>query len=173
MFLLGYVPLADGGWVATHQDITDRRLAEAKIAYMVRHDSLTHLPNRMAFRDGSSNRWTGIDEGKSLAVLCLDLDRFKSVNDTLGHHVGDLLLIEVAQRLTSCVRETDMVARLSGDEFAIVQTGISQPSEATTLARRIVETIAAPYTLDGHQVVVGASIGIAIAPATAPTRNGC
>ncbi len=138
------MPLADGGWVATHQDITDRRLAEAKIAYMVRHDSLTHLPNRMAFRDQLEQSLDGIDEGKCLAVLFLDLDRFKRVNDTLGHHVGDLLLIEVARRLTSCIRESDMVARLSGDEFAIVQTGISQPSEATTLARRAVEAIAAP-----------------------------
>ncbi len=164
VFLLGYVPLSDGGWVATHQDITDRRIAEAKIAFMARHDSLTHLPNRASFRDQVETSLTRLGSGESIAILCLDLDRLKSVNDTLGHHIGDLLLSEIANRLRSCVRESDMVARLSGDEFAIVQTGGAQPDEATALAHRIVEAVAAPCTLDGHQVVVCASIGIAIAP---------
>ncbi len=123
VFLLGYVPLSDGGWVATHQDITDRREAEAKIAFMVRHDSLTRLPNRVAFRDQLEKALAGLGEGDGVAILFLDLDRFKSINDTVGHHVGDLLLCEVAMRLRSCVREADMVARLSGDEFAIVQMG--------------------------------------------------
>jgi diguanylate cyclase (GGDEF)-like protein len=164
VFLLGYVPLSDGGWVATHQDITDRRAAEAKIAFMVRHDSLTHLPNRVAFRDQLENALSYLGNDEGIAILFLDLDRFKSINDTLGHHVGDLLLCEVASRLRSCVREGDMVARLSGDEFAIVQRGSVQPTEATALASRIVEAVGAPCDLDGHQVVVNASIGIAIAP---------
>ncbi len=164
VFLLGYVPLDDGGWVATHQDITDRRAAEAKIAHLVRHDALTGLPNRLAFRDLLERSLARLGDGESLAILCLDLDRFKGVNDTLGHHVGDLLLTEVATRLRSSIRESDMVARLSGDEFAIVQLNAGQPAEATALARRIVEKVAAPCDLDGHHVVVGASVGIAIAP---------
>ena len=164
VFMLGYVPLQDGGWVATHQDITDRRLAEEKIAFMGRHDSLTRLPNRFTFRDQIEQALTLLDEGENLAILCLDLDRFKSVNDTLGHNIGDLLLCEIARRLKECVRESDMVARLSGDEFAVVQRNAVQPAAATALARRIVEAVGAPCDLDGHQVVVGASVGIAIAP---------
>ncbi len=164
VFLLGYVPLSDGGWVATHQDITDRRVAEEKIAFMVRHDALTHLPNRVSFRDQLERSLARLGGGENVAILCLDLDRFKHVNDTLGHHIGDLLLSEAANRLRSCVRESDMVARLSGDEFAVVQTGGAQPNEATAFARRVVEAIAEPFSLDGHQVVMGASIGIAIAP---------
>jgi diguanylate cyclase (GGDEF)-like protein len=102
--------------------------------------------------------------GERLAVLCLDLDRFKSVNDTLGHPIGDRLLIAAADRLRQCVRDNDIVARLGGDEFAIVQTGSAEPTDATTLAARLIETISTPYELDGHQVVVGLSIGIAVAP---------
>ncbi len=101
---------------------------------------------------------------EKLAVLCLDLDHFKDVNDTLGHPVGDLLLKAVADRLRHCIGETDTVARLGGDEFAIVQLGASQPTDATTLATRLTEAINAPFELDGHHVVVGISIGIAIAP---------
>jgi diguanylate cyclase (GGDEF)-like protein len=164
VFLLGYVPLSDGGWVATHQDITDRRVAEEKIAFMVRHDALTHLPNRVSFRDRLEKSLACLGSSGSVAILCLDLDRFKHINDTLGHHIGDLLLSEAANRLRRCVREADMVARLSGDEFAVVQTGGAQPRDATALARRIVEAIGEPFSLDGHQVVMGASIGIAIAP---------
>jgi diguanylate cyclase (GGDEF)-like protein len=164
VFLLGYLPLGDGGWVATHQDITDRRIAEAKIAFMARHDSLTRLPNRVSFRDRLEKSLARLGRGEGIAILGLDLDRFKSVNDTLGHHIGDLLLCEIANRLRGCVRESDMVARLSGDEFAIVQTSGAQPAESTALARRIVEAVGEPCNLDGHQVIVGASIGIAIAP---------
>ncbi len=164
VFLLGYLPLSDGGWVATHQDITDRRIAEAKIAFMARHDSLTRLPNRVSFRDRLEKSLARLGRSEGIAILCLDLDRFKSVNDTLGHHIGDLLLCEIANRLRACVRESDMVARLSGDEFAVVQTTGAQPTESTALARRIVEAVGEPCNLDGHQVVVGASIGIAIAP---------
>src|SRR5262249_41337536 len=97
-------------------------------------------------------------------VLCLDIDRFKSVNDTLGHPIGDMLLKAAAERLRNCVRESDLIARLGGDEFAIVQVGVSQPTEATALSTRIIDAISAPYELDGHQVVVGMSVGIAVAP---------
>jgi diguanylate cyclase (GGDEF)-like protein len=156
--------MADGGWVATHEDITERRRAEAEIAYMARHDALTHLPNRRQFNEQLQQIVAQSKAGDDVAVLCLDIDRFKSVNDTLGHPVGDVLLSTVATRLRRCVREADVVARLGGDEFAIVQVGVAQPTEATALSARIIDAISAPYDLDGHQVVVGMSVGIAIAP---------
>ncbi len=164
VFLLGYVPLRDGGWVATHQDITDRRRAEAKIAHMARHDALTDLPNRASFHEALEDSLGRVQRGERLAVLCLDLDRFKTVNDTLGHYIGDLLLLEVAKRLKRCIRGADTVARLSGDEFAIVQVGTEPSTDAAALAQRIIEEIEHPYELEGHQVVVGTSIGIALAP---------
>ena len=164
ILLLGFVPLDHGGWVATHQDITDRKLAEAKIAHLARCDALTNLPNRVSFRENLEQSLTRVARGETLAVLCLDLDRFKAINDTLGHHVGDILLQRVAERLRQCARETDTVARLSGDEFAIVQVCGEQPAAAIALAERIVQSIALPLDLDGHQVGVGASVGIAIAP---------
>jgi diguanylate cyclase (GGDEF)-like protein len=164
VFLLGYVPMANGGWVATHQDITDRRLAEARIAHMARHDALTNLPNRTSFREQLEQTLLRVRRGEILAVLCLDLDRFKGINDTLGHHFGDLLLTQVANRLRSCVRETDTVSRLSGDEFAILQVDLKEPAEATALSRRIVDAFAEPFDLEGHQAAVSTSIGIAIAP---------
>ncbi len=157
-------PTADGGWVATHQDITERRLAEQQIAHMARHDSLTDLPNRMHFREQLAYALAGVSRGEHLAVLCLGLDSFKSVNDTLGHQVGDELLKAVANRLRGCVRESDTVARVGGDEFAIVQTGVEQATDTATLARRICESLRAPYDLLGHVVMVDSSIGIAVAP---------
>src|SRR3972149_3326108 len=101
---------------------------------------------------------------ESIAVLSLDLDHFKSVNDTLGHPIGDLLLQTAAERMRSCVRGEDIVARLGGDEFAIVQVPSERPPDITALASRLIEVVGAPYELDSHQVVVGASVGIAIAP---------
>jgi diguanylate cyclase (GGDEF)-like protein len=157
-------PMADGGWVATHEDITERRLAEQQIAHMAGHDSLTDLPNRMLFRDQLGHALAGVNRGERLAVLYLDLDNFKSVNDTLGHQVGDELLKVVASRLRGCVREVDTVARVGGDEFAIVQTGIGEPSDTAALARRICEELRAPCDLLGHSVMADTSIGIAIAP---------
>jgi diguanylate cyclase (GGDEF)-like protein/PAS domain S-box-containing protein len=157
-------PMAGGGWVSTHEDITERRRAEAKIAYMARHDTLTDLPNRVQFHEQLAEALTRAKRGEFLAVLCLDIDHFKGVNDTLGHPIGDILLKTAADRLRECIRDTDTVARLGGDEFAVVQVGASQPAEATALATRLIEAISAPYELDGHQVVVGMSIGIAVAP---------
>jgi diguanylate cyclase (GGDEF)-like protein/PAS domain S-box-containing protein len=156
-------PMPGGGWVATHKDITERRRAEAKISHMARHDALTGLPNRVLFQERLEQALTGIAGGQQLAVLCLDVDHFKGVNDTLGHPIGDLLLKQAAARLADCARETDTVARLGGDEFAIVLVA-AQPSDATALAARLIEVISAPYELDGHQIVVGMSIGIALAP---------
>ena len=157
-------PLKGGGWVATHEDITERRRAEAKISYMARHDALTDLPNRLLFHEQLERALAGTARGGSLAVLCLDIDHFKDVNDTLGHPIGDLLLKVVAARIRACIRGIDAVARLGGDEFAIVQAGGAQPTDATALAARLIETVGAPFELDGHEVIVGMSIGIAISP---------
>jgi diguanylate cyclase (GGDEF)-like protein/PAS domain S-box-containing protein len=157
-------PMTAGGWVSTHEDITDRRKAEATIVHMVHHDALTDLPNRLQFYEQTRQMLARSKRGEHLAVFCLDLDRFKEVNDAHGHPVGDLLLKAVADRLRQCVRDIDMVARLGGDEFAIVQAGASQPTDATSLASRLIEVISAPYELGAHQVTVELSLGIALAP---------
>ncbi|HVL70685.1 MAG TPA: EAL domain-containing protein [Beijerinckiaceae bacterium] len=158
-------PLPEGGFVSTHEDITEAVQAEATIAHMARHDALTGLPNRVLFREELERALGRVRRGECMAVLCLDLDHFKSVNDTLGHPIGDALLKAVAERLRRCVRETDTIARLGGDEFAIVQVTTDQPGQALALAQRLIETVAVPYDLDGHQVVIGTSVGIALAPA--------
>jgi diguanylate cyclase (GGDEF)-like protein len=157
-------PIAGGGWVATHEDISERRHAEAKISYMARHDALTDLPNRVLFHEQLSAAIAHLKNHEALAVLCLDIDRFKGVNDTLGHPIGDHLLRATAERLRQCLHEDDIIARLGGDEFVIVQCGASQPNGATALANRMIDAVGAPSELDGHQIVVGLSIGIAIAP---------
>jgi diguanylate cyclase (GGDEF)-like protein/PAS domain S-box-containing protein len=155
-----YSPTTNGGWVATFEDVTERRLAEAQIMHMARHDALTDLPNRVLFRERMEQ---ALDRGETLAVLFVDLDRFKAVNDTLGHPVGDALLCAVTKRLKDAVRGSDMVARLGGDEFAIVQAG-ARPTDASELAGRIIETVSRPYDVLGQQLVIGASVGIAVAP---------
>ncbi len=156
-------PLAGGGSLSTHEDITARRQAEAQIAHMAHYDALTDLPNRVLFREHLVKALESVDREK-LAVLCIDLDRFKMVNDTLGHPIGDALLRAVSDRLQASARPADLVARLGGDEFAIVQSGTEQPSGATALATRLIAEIAKPFDLDGHQVVIGASVGVSIAP---------
>jgi len=157
-------PLPGRGTIVTHEDVTERRQAEAKIAYMARHDMLTGLANRSLFQSRMEQALALAERGKGFAVLCLDLDRFKAVNDTFGHGVGDSLLRAVADRLRDVVRETDTVARLGGDEFAILQTGVSEPAETSAIARRIVQTINEPFELDGHLLSIGTSVGISLAP---------
>ncbi|MGZ5854270.1 MAG: putative bifunctional diguanylate cyclase/phosphodiesterase, partial [Xanthobacteraceae bacterium] len=152
------------GWVSTQEDITERREAEKKIAHMAHHDALTNLPNRLLLRERLAHALRAIRRGQTLAVHYLDLDHFKTVNDSLGHPIGDELLLKVATRLRACVRETECVARVGGDEFAIVQSGIETPAEAGALALRIREAINAPYNLNGHIAIVNASVGIAMAP---------
>ena len=156
--------LPDGGWVTTHQDVTDIRRIEARIKHLAHHDALTDLPNRLLLREQLKLAMTS-EEDRGWALLALDLDRFKEVNDTLGHVFGDLLLRTVADRLRGCVRVADTVARLGGDEFVILQHTKDPACESEALARRIIAAINAPYELEGHVVGVGTSIGIAIAGA--------
>jgi diguanylate cyclase (GGDEF)-like protein/PAS domain S-box-containing protein len=157
-------PLADGGWVATHEDITERKRAEERITHLAHYDALTNLPNRALFREQLEQQLNWVHRGSKLAVLYLDLDHFKSINDTLGHPVGDELLAAVADRLRECVRDTDIVARLGGDEFAIIQTAVEQPADVTQLVGRILDAIREPFDFGGHHVVTDTSIGIAMAP---------
>jgi len=159
-----YQPLPDGGWVTTHEDITERRRTEASLAFMARHDALTELPNRTLFQERLAEAIAAARHGTDCALLCIDLDRFKVINDTLGHPVGDGLLRAVAGRLLAAVRDVDTVARLGGDEFAVVQTGLKSAEHAAVLADRIIAAIRQPYDIDGHRLVVGASIGISMAP---------
>jgi diguanylate cyclase (GGDEF)-like protein len=157
-------PMLGGGWIVTHEDITERRRAEAKISHMALHDALTDLPNSHLFAAQVEKYFTQLSRDQKFAVLCLDLDRFKDVNDSLGHPLGDKLLVQVGARLRGCVRQTDTVARLASDEFAILQSNLTDIAETTSLAARIIDTIAAPFDLDGQQVTIGVSIGIAVAP---------
>jgi len=157
-------PMQDGGFVAVHEDITERRRAEAKIAHLARHDMLTNLPNRVLFREHLESEFGRIQPGRGFAVHCLDLDHFKTVNDTLGHPIGDELLKLVAARLIKAVQSTDFIARIGGDEFAVVQANVSRPEQCSQLAASIVELVSEPYDIDGRHIVIGASIGIAIAP---------
>ncbi|MGI9451535.1 MAG: diguanylate cyclase domain-containing protein, partial [Geminicoccaceae bacterium] len=155
-----YRPMQDGGWVTTFEDVTERRQAEARIAHMARHDALTGLGNRTLFRDEINRALIRVNRGEKVAVLCLDLDRFKIVNDTLGHPVGDALLEAVADRLRSCVREIDTVVRLGGDEFAIIVVDAQQPDGAVVLAERVTAAISAPYEIHDQQIIIGTSVGI-------------
>jgi diguanylate cyclase (GGDEF)-like protein len=157
-------PMSDGGWVATHQDVTQNRRNEARIRHLARHDGLTDLPNRMLFRERMEQAEACIGRGEIWAVLCIDLDHFKSVNDLLGHAVGDAVLCAVADRLRQSTRTGDVVARLGGDEFAILHGPLHQSKDAAALADRIVKAMAEPFDIARHHILIGASVGIAVAP---------
>ncbi|MDH3742792.1 MAG: EAL domain-containing protein [Hyphomicrobiales bacterium] len=161
---IAHQPMPDGGWLATHEDITELYRIEAKMAHMAHHDALTDLPNRVLLRERIEDELKRAKRGETFALLCLDLDQFKNVNDTLGHPAGDELLKSVGERLRSCVRETNLVARLGGDEFAVIQVGIEQRGDIAVLARRICEAINVPFNIENHEVFIDTSIGIAIAP---------
>jgi len=141
-----------------------RKQAEAHVQYLATHDALTGLSNRVRLNEELDRALTRVKRGEIIAAHLLDLDHFKNVNDTLGHPAGDKLLTMVADRLRSAVRETDTVARMGGDEFAIVQVDIGQAAEASLLALRIIDSISAPYDIDGNSVIIGTSVGIAIGP---------
>jgi diguanylate cyclase (GGDEF)-like protein len=162
-------PMADGGWVSTYDDITERRKSESRIAHMASHDALTDLPNRSFLLDRLSQLGSeaGQEEAKVpaplTALLLLDLDRFKEVNDTLGHAAGDKLLRMVSERLRGLLGKDDFAARLGGDEFAILHP-VTSADDTAELARHIIEALITPYDLEGHQANIGASIGISLAP---------
>ena len=153
-----------GGWVATHEDITEQRQSEVKIEYMAHHDSLTDLANRVLLNDRLEHALGRVQHGEMVAVHHLDLDQFKAVNDTFGHPCGDKLLRIVAERLRGLVGETDTIARMGGDEFVIVQATIADPADATSLAQGVIDALSEPYDIDGQQAVIGVSIGISVGP---------
>jgi diguanylate cyclase (GGDEF)-like protein len=160
---LTFQSMANGGSVVILEDITERKLAEARITHLARYDSLTGLPNRAHLRERMEDTLAAAGS-QPVAVMFVDLDQFKQVNDTLGHPRGDLLLKLVADRLRRIVRSTDLVARFGGDEFVIVQSPLAGPDEAAALARRVVTALSETYDIDGHQVVIGATVGIAMSP---------
>lgn len=160
-----YHPLPDGGWVTTLEDITERRRSEERIAHLAHYDPLTELPNRLLFRERLGHALQQIDRDAQIAVLYIDIDGFKAVNDSLGHSVGDELLKGIADRLRSCVGASGIVARLGGDEFAIIQTDVNDQSAVTGLVERIYQAIREPFDCLGNQLMTDASIGIALASA--------
>ncbi|MEP7241335.1 MAG: PAS-domain containing protein [Devosia sp.] len=157
-------PMPDGGWVATHEDVSEQRRIEARVRHLARHDALTDLPNRVYLREETRRIEGAIEREETVAVLCLDLDRFKDVNDTLGHGIGDQVLVTVANRLRACSREMDVVARLGGDEFAVLIPALEDPRDAATIAERVIRSVSEPMEIDGHQVAIGTSVGIALSP---------
>jgi len=160
------------GYLVAVVDITERRKAEARIAYMAHHDGLTNLPNRALYQDRLREALERSATGaKRVAVLCVDLDLFKNVNDSFGHPMGDRLLRLVADRLRSQVRGNNLVARLGGDEFAIILTSDVSPNEASDFAARLIKILSACYDIDGVEVVIGASIGIALSPGDGDTSE--
>ena len=156
-------PTPDGGYVSTHEDITERYNAEARLSFVARHDPLTQLPNRLMFYERLDQAKELAGRGPGYAVLCLDLDHFKVINDTLGHPIGDGLLQAAATRLRTCVQNVDTLGRLGGDEFAIIQLGRGLREDAALLANCIIAAFQSPFEVDGHQLTVGTSIGVALA----------
>ena len=148
-----------------HHDLEERKRVEQSIRYMAHHDALTGLPNRSLFRDRLTHAMAQADRyHQRLAVMFLDLDRFKAINDTLGHNVGDQLLTIAAERLRSCVRDSDTVARLGGDEFTVVVEDIIEDHDAAAVAQKILDTLSQPFNLYGHEVFISVSVGITLYP---------
>jgi diguanylate cyclase (GGDEF)-like protein len=157
-------PMPDGGWVATHIDVTEQRRNEARIRHLARHDALTDLPNRLLFLEHMELAQLRIRRRENMAVLCFDLDHFKAVNDTFGHSAGDAVLAEVGARLRQCCRQADVVARLGGDEFAALVGPLRRPEDAVIVAENIIRLLDKPFEFHGHMIKIGASVGIAVAP---------
>ena len=162
-------PVASGGWVATHEDITERRRAEEQIRHLAHYDALTDLPNRALFHERLKEELSRVAPGQKLAVLYIDIDEFKNVNDSLGHQVGDELLKSVAKVLRRQASPNEFIARLGGDEFAIMQTSVGNQAEISGLVERVLEAIRTPFECAGHRVTTDASVGVAVA--TQPEPN--
>lgn len=158
--------IESGGWINTFEDITDRQRVWDQLSFRAHHDPLTGLANRHQFKtDFEAAIYRSRSTDDQLAILCLDLDRFKSVNDSLGHKAGDVILQQVADRLTSLTRKNDVVARTGGDEFIILNCGLSQPEAAIALATKVVESLSNPFDVHGNLIRIATSIGIARFPA--------
>jgi diguanylate cyclase (GGDEF)-like protein len=155
-------PLADGGWVTTHEDITDLKRSEQRIEHLAHYDPLTGLPNRTLFRERLEQE-VKADHKAPFALLYIDIDQFKEINDSLGHSIGDGFLRTLAQRFKACVRDVDFIARLGGDEFGVIQTGITGASDVAELVDRMYLALKDPFDCGGHQLSANASIGIALA----------
>lgn len=162
--MMQHHPMKDGGWVSTHEDITEQKQNEARIQHLARHDALTDLPNRIEFLDQMAKAEAALNRGEIAAVLYIDLDHFKAVNDTLGHAVGDEVIKQASARLWGATRETDVLARLGGDEFALLLRPIDGADSAARVADRIIRSISAPMLIGGQHIEIGASIGIAVGP---------
>jgi diguanylate cyclase (GGDEF)-like protein len=160
-------PLDVGGWVAVIEDVTERTRSEQQIAHLAHYDPLTDLPNRVLFCEQLENALKTVRPDEQLAVMYIDIDEFKSVNDALGHSIGGELLKTVARRLRSCLKDADVAARLGGDEFAVIQTSVKSPSDATRLAEKIHRSIRQTCECEGHLITTDASVGIALAEAGA------
>lgn len=150
--------------MVTHEDVTEQLKTDAQIRRLARQDTLTNLPNRVEFLRALRRPTPDRRRGERAAVLCIDLDRFKVVNETLGHAIGDKLLKQVSARLLRSMREGDVLARMGSDEFAVLLSPADALADATAVAGRIVKAIAAPFMIEGHQILIGASVGIAVAP---------
>jgi diguanylate cyclase (GGDEF)-like protein len=168
---LHYRPLPDGGWVATHEDVSERRQTEREIVFIARHDALTRLPNRVTFQERMEEAVDMAARGNKCALLCVDIDNLRDVNDALGHAGGDSVLKGVAERLKACVREGDMVARLGGDEFAIIQQTITQPDDGEILANRIIKAFEKPFDVEGRRIEIGLSVGVTLLPDDGTTAD--
>jgi diguanylate cyclase (GGDEF)-like protein len=166
---ISHVPMGDGGWVVTYEDITERRRTEARIAHLARHDGLTGLPNRAQFRERID---AALAAGKPFAVLAIDLDDFRSVNESHGQPAGDAVLREAAARIAAAVPEGSIVARTGGDEFAVLQWPIAGADAAACLAESLISELAAPVPLGAQEIQAGAAIGIALAPGDADGTDG-
>ncbi|MBL4726004.1 MAG: PAS-domain containing protein [Rhizobiaceae bacterium] len=165
------VPLEGSGFLTTYRDVTELRKNQEKVIYLAHHDVLTGLPNRLLLKDRLHQSIALAKRGHMMALHCIDLDKFKPVNDIYGHAIGDELLKQVAERFNSIKRDTDTIARTGGDEFVIVQVGINDRAGAEILAERVIKTLRAPYEIDGHTIEISASIGIALAPTDATNSD--
>ncbi|SFV37574.1 diguanylate cyclase (GGDEF) domain-containing protein [Devosia crocina] len=171
IIMMQHHPMKDGGWVSTHEDITEQRQNEARIHHLARHDALTDLPNRIEFLEQMAGTEAGLHRGEMAAVLYIDLDHFKAVNDTLGHSIGDEVIKQAAVRLWGTTRESDLLARLGGDEFALLLRPIDSPEAAARVADRIIKSMCAPMNIKGQQIEIGASVGIAVGPGDGTTTD--
>jgi diguanylate cyclase (GGDEF)-like protein len=169
--LMQHHPMKDGGWVSTHEDITEQRQQEERIQHLARHDALTELPNRVRFIEELATLENSISRGEKAAVLHIDLDHFKGVNDSFGNAIGDKALKQASARLWGATRETDLLARLGADEFALLLRPIERPADAAAIAERVVKAMGSPFNIDGNQILIGASVGIAMAPDDGDTAD--